>query len=168
MTSYPLFDEFQKKQEEIMEELEGVRELSLLHKIGQSMHTLKLDEILELILKGVTQGIGFDRARLYLLDEGKKQLICKVAVGIEKDKIQNISLPYEAEDNILSRAIREKRPYIVEDAHRDPRVNKKIINFLDVKSLAAVPLLSRQKVLGGIAADNLFSQDPISEKSWNL
>jgi len=40
MTSYPVFDEFQKKQEEILEELERVRELSLLHDIGQSMHTL--------------------------------------------------------------------------------------------------------------------------------
>jgi Amt family ammonium transporter len=45
MTSYPVFDEFQKKQEEIIEELERVRELSLLHEIGQSMHTLNLDEI---------------------------------------------------------------------------------------------------------------------------
>jgi len=164
MTSYPLFDELQKKQEEIVAELKRVRELSALHEIGQSMHTLNLEEILELILKGVTQGIGFDRARLYLLDEEKKQLNCKVAVGIDKDKIQKISLPYDAQDNILSRAIKEKRPFIVEDARRDPRVNKDLITFLDVKSLAAVPLLSRQKVLGGIAADNLTSADHISEK----
>ncbi|MGB9698659.1 MAG: ammonium transporter [Thermodesulfobacteriota bacterium] len=164
MTSYPFFDELQKKQEEIVEELKRVRELSALHEIGMSMHTLNLEEILELILKGVTQGIGFDRARLYLLDEEKKQLNCKVAVGIDKDKIQNISLPYDAQDNILSRAIKERRPFIVEDARRDPRVNRDLITFLDVRSLAAVPLLSRQKVLGGIAADNLTSDDHISEK----
>lgn len=164
MTSYPLFDELQKKQEEIIEELKRVKELSALHEIGQSMHTLNLEEILELILKGVTQGIGFDRARLYLLDEEKNQLRCQVAVGIDKDKIQNINLPYDVHDNILSRAIKEKRPFIVEDARRDPRVNKEMITFLDVKSFAAVPLLSRQKVLGGIAADNLVSEDHISEK----
>lgn len=164
MTSYPVFDELQKKQDEIIEELKRVKELSALHEIGQSMHTLNLEEILELILKGVTQGIGFDRARLYLLDEEKKQLHCQVAVGIDKDKIQNINLPYDANDNILSRAIKEKRPFIVEDARRDPRVNKDLITFLDVKSLAAVPLLSRQKVLGGIAADNLVSEDQINEK----
>ena len=41
MTSYPVFDEFQKKQEEIMEELERVGQLSRLHDIGQSMHTSK-------------------------------------------------------------------------------------------------------------------------------
>ena len=53
---------------------------------------LNLDEILELILQGVAKGIGFDRVRLYLLDEEKRQLICRVAVGVEREKIQNLSL----------------------------------------------------------------------------
>ncbi len=164
MTSYPVFDELQRKQEEIIEELERVRELSLLHDISQSMYTLNLEEILELILQGVARGIGFDRVRLYLLDEEKKQLVCKVAVGVEREKINSLSLPYDREDNIISRAILERRPFIVEDASRDPRVNRGLISFLDVKSFAAVPLLSREKVLGGIAADNLVSQRSITEK----
>lgn len=164
MTSYPVFDEFQKKQEEILEELERVRELSLLHEISQSMHTLHLNEILELILQGVARGIGFDRVRLYLLEEEKKQLVCKVAVGVEKEKIENLSLPYDREDNMVSRAIMERKPFIIEDASRDPRVNVGLISFLDVKSFAVVPLLTRDKVLGGIAADNLISQTLITEK----
>ncbi len=164
LAAYPLFAEFQKKQDEILEEVQRVRELSLLREIGQSMHTLNLDEILELILQGVVRGIGFDRARLYLLDEGKKQLICRLAVGIEKDRLSALSLPYEKEDNIISRAISEGRPFIVEDAARDPRVNRDLIGFLGVKSLAAAPLLSRKKVLGGIAADNLISEAGITER----
>ena len=83
LESYPSLAEFRKKQDDILEELQRVREFSLLREIGQSMHTLNLDEILELILQGVARGIGFDRARLYLLDEEKKQLVCRLAVGIE-------------------------------------------------------------------------------------
>jgi two-component system, NtrC family, sensor histidine kinase HydH len=164
MTSYPVFDEFQKKQEEILEELERVRELSLLHDIGQSMHTLNLEETLELILQGVAKGIGFDRVRLYLLEEEKRQLFCKVTVGMEKEKIQSLALPYDREDNMISRAMMERRPFIVEDAGHDPRVNPGLISFLDVKSFAVVPLLSRDKVLGGISADNLITQTLITEK----
>jgi hypothetical protein len=163
MTSYPVFDEFQKKQEQILEELERVRELSLLHDIGQSMHTLNLEETLELILQGVAKGIGFDRVRLYFLDEEKRQLICKVAVGVEKEKIQSLTLPYDREDNMVSRAMMERRPFIVEDAGRDPRVNLGLISFLDVKSFAVAPLLSRDRVLGGISADNLITQTVITE-----
>ena len=164
LTAYPMFADFQKKQDDILEQLQRVRELSLLREIGQSMHTLNLDEILELILQGVVRGIGFDRARLYLLDEGKKQLICRLAVGIEKDRLPTLSLPYDKEDNIISRAISEGNPFIVEDAARDPRVNRDLIGFLGVKSLAAAPLLSRKKVLGGIAADNLISEAGITER----
>jgi len=164
LSSYPAFEEFQKKQDAILEELERVRELSLLRDIGQSVHTLNLDEILELILQGVAAGIGFDRARLYLLDEERKQLVCKLAVGIDRDKLLNLSLPYDREDNIISRAILEGKPFMVEDAARDPRVNRDRISFLGVKSLAAVPLLSRNKTLGGIAADNLISETQITER----
>ena len=58
LSSYPAFEEFRKKQDEILEELERVRELSLLRDVGQSVHTLNLDEILELILQGVAAGIA--------------------------------------------------------------------------------------------------------------
>jgi signal transduction histidine kinase len=58
----------------------------------------------------------------------------------------------------------ERRPFVVEDASRDPRVNLDLISFLDVKSFAVVPLLSRNKVLGGITADNLITQTFITEK----
>ena len=164
LAAYPPLAALQKKQEEIQEEVQRVREMSLLREIGQSMHTLNLDEILELILRGVAKGIGFDRVRLYLLDEGKKQLVCKLAVGVEQDQMSALSLPYDKEDNIISRAISEGTPFIVEDAARDPRVNRELIGFLGVKSLAAAPLLSREKVLGGIAADNLISESRITEQ----
>lgn len=163
MSAYPLWDEGQKKLDHVLREFKRAKELSLLHEISQSMHTLNLDEILELILKGVAQGIGFDRVRLYLLDEKKIHLVCRVAVGMEKEKIENLNLPYDPEDNIISRAIQEQRPFIVEDAREDPRVNRDLIRFLGVKSFAAVPLLSRSRVLGGIAADNLISQAEITE-----
>jgi len=162
-SAYPLWDEGQRKIDRVLREFQRAQELSFLHEISQSMHTLDLDEILELILKGVAQGIGFDRVRLYLLDEKKDQLICRVAVGMEKDKIENLNLPYDPEDNIISRAIRERRPFIVENAQEDPRVNPGIIRFLDVKSFIAVPLLSRSRVLGAVAADNLISQVEIKE-----
>ena len=60
-----------------------------------------------MILQGVAKGIGFDRVRLYLLDEEKRQLFCTVAVGVEREKIQNLTLPYDREDNMVSRAIME-------------------------------------------------------------
>jgi signal transduction histidine kinase len=151
---------------ETKEELKRLRELSALHEISKSMQTLNLDEILHLILDGVTKAIGFDRTRLYLIDGEKTRLECKMAVGIEKEKIEGIALPLDKENSMLARSVIEKKPFIVEDALNDPRVNKHLKKLFGLKSFAVVPLIGRDKVLGAITADNLFSDRVITPEKF--
>ena len=147
-------------------ELKRLRELSVLHEIGKSMQTLDLDEILHLILDGVTKAIGFDRTRLYLINGQKNRLECKMAVGIEKEKIQDISLPLKRENSMLARSVIEKEPFIIEDAVNDPRVNRDLKKLFALKSFAVVPLIGRNKSLGAITADNLFSDRVITPEKF--
>src|SRR3990172_9132072 len=56
------------------------------------METLDIDEILRLVLEGVTKNIGFDRARLYLVNQKRNLLECKMAVGVDEEKIKDIFL----------------------------------------------------------------------------
>ncbi len=151
---------------ETKEELKRLKELSALHEISRSMQTLDLDEILHLILDGVTKAIGFDRTRLYLINEGGTRLQCKMAVGIEKEKIEGITLPLDKENSMLARSIIEKKPFIVEDALNDPRVNKDLKKLFGLKSFAVVPLIGRDKVLGAVTADNLFSDRVITPEKF--
>jgi len=138
------------------------RELSLLHEIIKSMQTLDLDELLHLILEGVTETIGFDRARLYLIDEAKNILKCRMAVGVEREKIESIALPLDKENSIVARAVREKKPFVISDALNDPRVNRELRELFNLKSFAAVPLLGKDKVRGAITADNLTTERKIT------
>jgi hypothetical protein len=87
------------------------------------METLDIDEILRLVLEGVTKNIGFDRARLYLVNEKTNGLECKMAVGIGEEKIKGITLPLDPEGSIVARSIFEKKPFIIPDASKDSRVN---------------------------------------------
>ncbi len=151
---------------ETKEELKRLRELSALHEISKSMQTLNLDEILRLILDGVTKAIGFDRTRLYLINGEKMRLECKMAVGIEKEKIEGIALPLDKENSMLARSVIEKKPFIVEDALNDPRVNKHLKKLFGLKSFAVVPLIGRDKILGAITADNLFSDRVITPEKF--
>lgn len=138
--------------------------LSHLYKISQSMHTLDLDELLHLVLSGVTKSIGFDRARLYLVDEPSQMLRCKIAVGIEKDKIKGIALPIRGEGSIVGRAVIERKTYVIHDALNDPRVNVELKKRFNLKSFAAVPLIGKEKVWGVITADNLYSDKKITDE----
>lgn len=140
------------------------RELSALHEIIKSMQTLDLDEILHLILEGVTETIGFDRARLYLINGAKNVLECRMAVGVEREKIQNITLPIDKENSIVARVVIEKRPFVISDALNDPRVNRELKKRFNLKSFAAVPLLGKDKVRGAVTADNLTTERRITEE----
>jgi signal transduction histidine kinase/putative methionine-R-sulfoxide reductase with GAF domain len=119
------------------------------------LDTLDIEDILRLVLEGVTKSIGFDRARLYLVNEKRDLLECKMAVGIDEEKIQGIILPLERENSVVARAIFEKRPFIIPDASQDPRVNTGLRERFNLKSLVVIPLLARDKALGAIAADHI-------------
>lgn len=71
----------------ILDQLKQARqELSTLYEISNAMHkTLELDEILYIILTGVTShsGLGFNRAILFLLDASGKQLEGRMGIGLD-------------------------------------------------------------------------------------
>ncbi len=72
-------------QDVLLEQLAKARqELSTLYEISNAMHkTLALDEILFIILTGVTShsGLGFNRAMLFLLDSSGKFLEGRIGIG---------------------------------------------------------------------------------------
>jgi signal transduction histidine kinase len=119
------------------------------------METLNIDEILRLVLEGVIKNIGFDRARLYLVNEKKNALECKMAVGIDEDIIKGIVLPLNPEGSIVARSIVEKHPFFIPDANQDPRVNPQLKEKFNLHSLVVIPLFAQGKVLGAIAADHV-------------
>ena len=119
------------------------------------METLDIDEILRLVLEGVIKNIGFDRARLYLVDEVRNILECKMAAGIDEDKIRGIALPLDPRNSVVARSVFEKQPFIIPDASQDPRVNPLLKEKFNLHSLVVIPLLVQEKALGAIAADHV-------------
>jgi signal transduction histidine kinase len=142
-----------------------LRELELLYEISSSMHTLNLNEILHLILEAVTKGIGFDRARLYVVDDVNHVLRLKMSVGLKQEEIYDVTLPLDKEKSIVARSFIERTPYVIQDARKDPRVNTDIVKLFNITSFAAVPLLARDKVKGVVSADNLYTDRIISAET---
>jgi signal transduction histidine kinase len=149
-TSYP--HSFSKSEEEILTTV--ANQAAICIENSGLMETFDIDEILRLVLEGVTKNIGFDRARLYLVNEKRNILECKMAVGIDEGKIKEITLPLDPEESVVARSIFEKRPFVIPDASRDPRVNPVLQEKLNLQSLVVIPLLAKEKSLGAIAADH--------------
>lgn len=141
-----------------------ISQLQILYETAAKMHTLDLDQLLQFILEAVTTHIGFDRSRLYLLDENSAFLICKIKSGMKLEKIEDIKIPLIKNESIIARCILEKKPIIVEDTDTEPGVHQGLKTLFNIKSFAAVPLLGRIGVKGVITADYLYTQKPIQHQ----
>jgi signal transduction histidine kinase/putative methionine-R-sulfoxide reductase with GAF domain len=148
-TSYP--HSFSKNEEEMLSTV--ANQAAICIENSGLMETLDIDEILRLVLEGVTKNIGFDRARLYLVNEKRNVLECKMAVGIDEERIKGITLRLDPEESVVARSIFEKQPFVIPDAGKDPRVNPVIKEKFNLHSLVVIPLLVKEKALGAIAAD---------------
>lgn len=149
-TSYPRT--FSKAEEEML--LTVANQAAICIENSGLMETLDIDEILRLVLEGVIRNIGFDRARLYLINEKRNALECKMAVGVDVEKIKGIELPLDPEVSVVSRSVIEKKPYIIPDAMNDRRVSPVLKEKFNLHSLVVIPLLAKEKALGAIAADH--------------
>jgi GAF domain-containing protein len=59
----------------------------------------------------------------------------------------------EPVDSIVARSVVEKKPFVIPDASKDPRVNPVLKEKFSLHSLVVIPLLAKEKALGAIAAD---------------
>ena len=160
-TSYP--HSFSKSEEEMLTTV--ANQAAICIENSGLMETLDIDEILRLVLEGMTKNIGFDRARLYLVNEKRNILECKMAVGIDEERIKGIALRLDPEDSVVARSIFEKQPFIIPNASKDPRVNFLIKQKFNLHSLVVIPLLVKEKALGAIAADFVDPNKSITKEA---
>lgn len=160
-TSYP--HSFSKGEEEILTTV--ANQAAICIENSGLMETLDIDEILRLVLEGLTKNIGFDRARLYLVNEKRNVLECKMAVGIDEERIKGISLRLDPEDSVVARSISKKQPFVIPDAGKDHRVNPAIKEKFNLHSLVVIPLLVKGNALGAIAADFAEPNKNISKEA---
>ncbi len=77
--------------------------------------------------------------------------------------IRRVRIPLHQNRSILIRTLKEKRPFHVEDAQSDPEVDKDILRLFGSRSFASVPLIVKDKAIGLIAVDNLYTDRPITK-----
>lgn len=186
----------------VQEMLDRIRaELSIFYEIGNAMRsTLNLEEILFIILTGVTShaGLGFNRAMLFLVNEQENALEGKMGIGphsveeagfiwdkiasqqmsledlissytfykkggSELDKaVRSIKVPLQEDAGILAMTALEGMNFeITTDETRRNTANDSVLRCLRTEYFVTVPLKAKNKVVGVILADNLFTKKPI-------
>ena len=193
----------------LKEELERVKaELSLLSEVSNAMRTtLELEQILYIILTAVTshEGLAFNRAVLFLVNDKDKLLEGKMGIGphsieeatriwrgIEEKKmaledlinaydnfkrdpnsrlhniVKGIRIPLSESHGILALTVLEGMPFEVLNEEARIRSEDKHLQALGTKYFVTAPLKAKDKVVGVILADNIFTQQPITKADMGM
>jgi len=135
--------------------------------------TFDMNRVIKLILQNCVEGVGFDRAILYLLDEQGEYLECKETHGFTAEGetyARRSRYHLQHFDCIETRVAREGRIIFVEDFSRykaATELDKKIRKYGRSNAFVFVPLKVKEKIIGILGADKLRSAKAISELDIN-
>ncbi len=130
-----------------------VQELDALYQAGKSISTtVELNQFLSTLLLLATKVIGAKVGSIMLLDEEKKELTIKAAIGLDQEVVQKTVL--QLGDSISGYVAEKGMPLIVEDVESDPRFKRINKTKYETHSLLSAPLRFKDRVMGVINLNN--------------
>ena len=130
--------------------------LTTLNRINKAMiSTTDLDRILGLILEAVQKDLNFDRTIIFLIENGI--LGPEKGVGIEAEALEKLAIPMKDKNNFVIKTIIEAKPKIIYSIEEEvlPKCFSESYKNLKPNILAAIPLISKDKVIGLLGGDFL-------------
>ena len=124
--------------------------------------TLKLDEVLDAIVKKIPQVMGLKGGSLRLLDKDKKQLEMAAYYGLSEKYANKGPVPYDAsiDDALAGKAVSE---YDITE-HKDSEYYEEAMEE-GIKTILSVPLHFRNDIIGVL---RLYSSKPIKYMNKDL
>ncbi len=80
------------------------------------------------------------------------------------DILERLSVPLSRTDHILVKALDGKHPVLIEDAFHHPEIEPEFARLLGVDTFLLMPLISRNRRVGVIIADNCITHRRITEE----
>ncbi|MGB9857973.1 MAG: HD domain-containing phosphohydrolase [Dictyoglomaceae bacterium] len=148
---------------------ERVRELNILQEVGNKINsTLRLKDLLNLIMFLSKETLEAEASSLMLLDEKNRKLVFEVALGEKGDIIKQFKIPLG--EGIAGWVAMTGEPIIVNDVNKDSRFARRydIATSFKTKSILCVPLKTKEKIIGVIEVLNKIGIDNFDENDLNL
>ncbi len=82
--------------------------------------------------------------------------------------VSQLRFPLSRTDEVVVMSVQNRQPYHIRQASTDPRVSDELRALLGAEEFVVVPLVARDRVIGVVLADNLYSQQPIGPMDVQL
>jgi len=166
LTNKRLMKELEQQNIKLEEKVrERTKELTLFYEIGRKLlSTLKLEEVLRIIVDNVTGILNVEMCSILLIDKETSQLLIKSAYGLDSKIITQTRL--KPGEGISGWVMQHKEPLLVEDIETDPRFARDSHEKYYTHSFISVPLIAKDEVVGVINVNNkktkeIFTKDDL-------
>jgi len=134
--------ELVRQRQELRDAAERIFNLEAISAAGLS--NLRLDDLLDEVLRIIARAVGSPRAVLLLLDDDRDVLVARAAVGLENVALDEIRVPVGV--GVAGRIAAENAPWIVRDLSK-VEVHSAYLRESS-RSMAGVPLTLDDEVIG--------------------
>lgn len=148
--------EVENLNKELEKRIERLTSLNACSKATASI--LDTDVLLDIVMSLIVNVMNFDRAILMLIDKDSRQLKPVKGAGGESendlDKIKGYTIPLDHTQNILARVVNLGIAQVITDVDKSIlRKDNIILKMFNPKSFVAIPLITRNKVIGVLGAE---------------
>lgn len=143
-------------------------ELSTLNRTSQAIASvLNVEEVLDLIITEVKAMLDAQAVSVLLHNPGSEELVFAASSGPNAEELKGLRMP--ATQGIAGWVLQNWQPVLVNDVSTDPRHYQEIDKLVNIttKSMIAVPLRTRGKIVGVIEAINR-SGEPFTQHELEL
>ncbi len=169
--SFAELAESKKSVEQYTTELEKqVRILKSVHSLSHYLgNEFDRELVLQQVLQTCVDGLGFDRAILYLYDAPNRRLICHRTFGFSGDhekRACNAVYDIDLQNCVPTRVFQFGETIFVQDVHSDPTVTPLDIRICENGGFDAfvfTPVRSAEHIIGVLGADTAASRHEIGK-----
>jgi len=131
--------------------------------------SLKLEEVLEYILKGTLEASGATAGMIFLKDQDSDTLTLRSSIGLSPAFVKEFRDNHVRKGEGLTGRIAESGNviYVRESSSHDPRISREVIKKEDLNSFIGVPVFAVSDIVGVM---NILSRPPkiLSEQEITL
>ncbi len=128
--------------------------------------SLKVDDVLRVVMDTIVQLIGAERGFLMLMD-ASNQLSIHIARNWERESVDEADTALSR--TVVNQVLKDEIPILTTNAQQDPRFGKQeSVISLSLRSILCVPLKIKDSLTGVIYADSRLREGLFTESEKNL
>ena len=112
----------------------------------------EINELSDIFLSFTAESMGLTQCSLMLTDELTGELTIRSARGLDEDIIRGTRL--KLGEKIAGWVAIEKKPLLIKNVEKDPRIRKKNSPQYNTKSLLSLPVIANDEVIGVLNLNN--------------